>query len=51
MMSWILRNTLQWNFSQKSIFLVQENAFENVYEMAAILLSGRWVNSFAYVVS
>ena len=32
-----LRHQLQWNFSQKSNFFIQENAFENVCEMAAIL--------------
>ena len=27
---WTLRNILQWYFSQKLIFFIQENAFENV---------------------
>ena len=31
-------NKIQWNFSQKSNFLIEENGFDNVvYEM------GRWV--------
>ena len=39
-----LRNKLQWYFSQKSKFFIQENAFENVVcEMAAILSRKRWV--------
>ena len=37
-------NKIQWNFSQKSNFLIEENGFDNVvYEMAPILSRGRWV--------
>ena len=40
-----LRNKLR-NFSKKSNFFVQENAFENfVCEMTAILSKGRWVKN------
>ena len=42
--NWTLRNKLQWNFSQKSKFIIQESAFENVgREVVAILSWGRWV--------
>ena len=42
--NWTLRNKLQWSFSGKSNFFIQENAFENVAcEMSAILSRGRWV--------
>ena len=44
--NWILRNTLQWIFFIKiKRKIIHENASENiVFEMAAILSSGRWVN-------
>ena len=44
--NWTLRNKFQWNFSQKSNYFIQENAFENVIcEMATILSRGKWVNT------
>ena len=47
--NWTLRNKLQWNFSQKSNFFFQENAFENVVcEMVAFLSIGRWRNIFTF---
>ena len=42
--NWTLRNQLKCNFNQNTELLIHENAFENiVFEMAAILLRGRWV--------
>ena len=35
--NWTLRNKLQWNFNRNSNIFIQENAFESVCEMAAIL--------------
>ena len=40
-----LRNKLKWNFNQNTKLFIHENASECiVYEMAAILSWGRWVN-------
>ena len=40
-----LRNKLQWNLDQNRKFFIHENAFEIlVWETAAILSRGRWVN-------
>ena len=42
--NWDLRNKRLWNFDRITKLLIHENASENVvYEMAAILSSGRWV--------
>ena len=40
---WILRNILQWNveYKYKSYIFIQENAFENVCEIASILEVGQ----------
>ena len=42
--NWALRNTLQLKLNQNSNIFIEENAFENVCKMVAILSSrGRWV--------
>ena len=41
--NWTLKNKLQWNSNQNTTHFSQENAFENVSEMASILSRGRWV--------
>ena len=50
--NWTLRDTIRWNFSQKSIFFIQENVLENVIcEVAAILSRGvsEWLNLTAFL--
>ena len=43
--SWNLRNKLQWNSNQNTKLFIHKNAFENtVCEMAAILSRKGWVN-------
>ena len=43
--SWTLRNKLQWNFNRNSYFFVQDNAFQNtVYKMTIILSWLQFVN-------
>ena len=45
--SWTLRNKLQWNFNSNSYILIEENAFENIaWKMVAILSRPQCVNSF-----
>ena len=45
----LLRNKLQWNFSQNSNIFIQENALENIVcEMVSILSRSQWVNSLAF---
>ena len=45
----ILRNKLKWNFNENTKFFIHENAPEIiVYEMAAILSRGRWVDRILY---
>ena len=40
------RNKLQWNFIKNTKLFIHENASENiVYEKAAILSRGKWVNN------
>ena len=34
--NWTLKNKLQWYFNRNSYIFIQENAFENVWNMAAI---------------
>ena len=34
--NWTLSNKLQWNHNRNSYIFIQENAFENVCEMALI---------------
>ena len=46
LINWTLLYKLQWIFSQKSNFFIQENVFENVVcEMMSILSRGRSVNT------
>ena len=43
--SWTLRNKLQWNFNRNTKLFIYENVSENIIcEMAAIFSRGRWVN-------
>ena len=50
--SWTLRNKLQWNLKQNSVVSIQENAFENgVCEMASILFRPPCVNQCSVEVS
>ena len=37
LVKWTFRNNTQWNFNQKLTIFIHENAFINVYKMAAIL--------------
>ena len=41
---WTLRNKFQWNIIWNSYIFIEENAFENVCEMAAILSWPQCVN-------
>ena len=43
--NWTLGNKLKWNLNQNSCITVQENAFENVLKMAAILSRPQCVNT------
>ena len=43
--NWTLGNKLQWNFHRNQCIFIQENAFENVCEMTAILSQPQCVNS------
>ena len=51
--NWTTRNKFPWNLRQNSNIFIQEHAFENVCQMAAILSRKRWVNTlmigFAYM--
>ena len=42
--NWTLKKKLQWNFNRNIKFFIHENASENIWEIAAILSRGRWVN-------
>ena len=40
---WTLRSKLQWNLSRNSHISIQENAFEHVWKMAALLSRRQYV--------
>ena len=50
--NWTLRDTIRWNFSQKSNFFIRENVLENVICEVAAILSRRvseWLNLTAFL--
>ena len=44
--NWTQRNKVQWNFNRNTYIFIQENAFENVWQMAAILPRHQCVKYF-----
>ena len=49
--NWTLRNKLLQNFYENTKLFINENASENICEMANILSRGRWVNLKTWPVS
>ena len=47
--NWNLGNKLQWNLKRNSNIFIQENAFENIWKMAAILSWPQCVKKFGHL--